>query len=298
MSANLKTLKTRIHSIKSTRKITKAMQMVSASKLRKASENLHGFLPYYKAVESILVNAINSIDQYDIANENIQQLLFGRQGKERYLFIICGTDRGLCGGFNSNVIKASKQAIIDYTTTEHNCTVITLGNKINSAYKNIDYVKKEKNYNNLAKELDAITKELGSIITQQAIVNYGKIFVCYNKFISPIKQEPIIEQIYPIKQVNNQLNYNEFNYNNKILLFEPSPDIIIQKLLFHHLQSEIKHALLQTIASEHASRMSAMDNATRNASDMIENLTLQYNRSRQAIITNELIEIISGAEAI
>ena len=290
--ASLDDLKKRISSVKSTQKITKAMKMVAASKLRKAQENAEKGRPYSDKMNNIIINLSNSI----LDKENFPKLLAGSGEDKVHLCVVMTSDRGLCGGFNTNIIKKAKlyfQKILDQGKI---MKIITVGSKgydqLKRTYKDniIEKISfKESKYVNY---FDA--NKVGKII----IDNFEKkeFDICtifYNQFKNVITQIPQEQQIIPLKASESEGNSSEDNYE-----FEPEEDEILSNLLPKNISTQIFKAMLENSASEQGSRMSAMDNATRNAGELVDKLTINYNRSRQAAITKELIEIISGAESL
>ena len=290
--ASLDDLKKRISSVKSTQKITKAMKMVAASKLRRAQESAEKGRPYSDKMNNIILNLSNSISD----KENSPKLLAGSGEDKVHLCIVMTSDRGLCGGFNTNIIKKAKlyfQKIID---AEKILKIITVGSKgydqLKRTYKEniIEKIsfKESKNANYF--DADKVGK---IIIDKFEKKEFDVCTIFYNQFKNVITQIPQEQQIIPLKASESGENSPEDNYE-----FEPEEDEILSNLLPKNISTQIFKAMLENSASEQGSRMSAMDNATRNAGEMVDKLTIQYNRSRQAAITKELIEIISGAESL
>ena len=290
--ATLDDLKKRIASVKSTQKITKAMKMVAAAKLRRAQENAEKGRPYSEKMNNIILNLSNGISD----KENAPKLLSGTGQEKVHLCIVLTSDRGLCGGFNTNIIKKAKAYFQKISNEGKTLKIITVGSKgydqLKRAHKNDIVERISFKDSKTINYLDA--EKVGKMI----IENFEKeeFDVCtifYNKFKNVITQIPQEQQIIPLKTSEAEENSSEDNYE-----FEPDEDEILSNLLPKNISTQIFKAMLENSASEQGSRMSAMDNASRNASDMIDSLTLFYNRSRQAVITKELIEIISGAEAV
>jgi len=290
--ASLDDLKKRIVSVKSTQKITKAMKMVAAAKLRKAQESAEKGRPYSEKMNNIILNLSNGIS--DI--ENAPKLLSGTKQDKVHLCVVLTSDRGLCGGFNTNIIKKSKTFFEKILKEGKTLKIITVGSKgydqLKRVYKNniIEKIsfKESKNINYFDAE------KVGKIIIESfEKKEFDVCTIFYNKFKNVIIQIPQEQQIIPLKTSNSDSNSSEDNYD-----FEPDEDEILSNLLPKNISTQIFKAMLENSASEQGSRMSAMDNATRNAGDMVEKLSIQYNRSRQAAITKELIEIISGAESL
>ena len=289
--ASLDDLKKRIASVKSTQKITKAMKMVAAAKLRRAQESAEKGRPYSEKMNNVILNLSNSISD----KENAPKLLSGTGNDRVHLCVVMTSDRGLCGGFNSNIIKKAKSHFSKVLDEGKELKIITVGSKGNDQLKrvygdkiieNISF-KESKNANYFDAE------KVGKIIIEK--FEAGEFDICsifYNQFKNVITQIPQAQQIIPLS--NNETE----NSSNETYEFEPDEDEILSNLLPKNISTQIFKAMLENSASEQGSRMSAMDNATRNAGEMVDKLTIEYNRSRQAAITKELIEIISGAESL
>ena len=290
--ASLDELKKRISSVKSTQKITKAMKMVAAAKLRRAQESAEKGRPYSEKMNNIILNLSSSITD----KENSPKLLSGSGEDKVHLCVIMTSDRGLCGGFNTNIIKKAKsyfQKILDQGKV---LKIITVGSKgydqLKRMYKKniIERIsfKESKNANYFDAE-----KVGKTIIERFQKEEFDICTIFYNQFKNVITQIPQAQQIIPLNTENNDENKSEETYE-----FEPDEDEILDNLLPKNISTQIFKAMLENSASEQGARMSAMDNATRNAGEMVDKLTIEYNRSRQAAITKELIEIISGAESL
>ena len=289
--ASLDDLKKRIASVKSTQKITKAMKMVAAAKLRKAQESAEKGRPYSEKMNNIILNLSNGISD----KENTSKLLSGTGNDKVHLCVVMTSDRGLCGGFNSNIIKKAKSYFSKISAEGKEFKIITVGSKGNDQLKrvygekiieNISF-KESKNAN----YFDA--DKVGKMVIEK--FEAGEFDVCtifYNQFKNVITQIPQAQQIVPLDD-DKEENISDESYE-----FEPDEDEILSNLLPKNISTQIFKAMLENSASEQGSRMSAMDNATRNAGEMVDKLTIEYNRSRQAAITKELIEIISGAESL
>ena len=289
--ASLDDLKKRIASVKSTQKITKAMKMVAAAKLRKAQESAEKGRPYSEKMNNVILNLSSGISD----KENAPKLLAGTGQDKVHLCVVMTSDRGLCGGFNSNIVKKAKSYFSKILDENKELKIITVGSKGNDQLKriygdkiieNISF-KESKNAN----YFDA--DKVGKIIIEK--FEAGEFDVCtifYNKFKNVITQIPQAQQIIPLNDEGSE-NSSDESYE-----FEPDEDEILSNLLPKNISTQIFKAMLENSASEQGSRMSAMDNATRNAGEMVDKLTIEYNRSRQAAITKELIEIISGAESL
>ena len=290
---SLDDLRKRITSVKSTQKITKAMKMVAAAKLRKAQENAEKGRPYSEKMNNIILNLSAGVSDPHSA----PKLLVGTGKQDDHLCVVLTSDRGLCGGFNTNIIKKAKNYFEKIKKEGKSLKIITVGSKGYDQLKrqygtyiveNISF-KDSKNIN----YFDA--SEVGSLIIDKFQKNdFDVCTIFYNKFKNVISQIPQAQQIIPLESVDKNKEENlEISYE-----FEPDEDEILSNLLPKNISTQIFKAMLENSASEQGSRMTAMDNATRNAGDLVDKLTIQYNRSRQAAITKELIEIISGAESL
>ena len=293
--ANLKELRNRISSVSSTQKITKAMQMVAASKLRRAQENVETARPYSDKLGDILKNLAASFSGQD----NAPELLAGNGNDKSHLLIISTSERGLCGGFNTSIVKLAKEHILQLKEEGKEVKLIIIGKK-----------GKELLQRDFGQEIIDIydfseVKDLGFIEAEKVAENIlslfeeGKFDICslyFAKFESVLSQVPVCQKLIPF-DIESEVN-EEKDIENICYEYEPDEEDILKELLPKNLSVQILRALLENVASEFGARLTAMDNATRNASDMIDDLTITYNRSRQASITSELIEIISGAEAL
>ncbi len=289
--ASLDDLKKRIISVKSTQKITKAMKMVAAAKLKRAQDSAEKGRPYSEKMNNIILNLSEGISEKD----NAPKLLSGTGKEHVHLCVILTSDRGLCGGFNSNIIKKAKNYFAKLNNEGKELKIITVGSKGNDQLKrvygnkiieNISF-KNSKNVNYFDAE------KVGKLIIEK--FEKGEFDVCtifYNQFKNVITQIPQAQQVIPLNTDDSESESNE------IYEFEPDEDEILNNLLPKNISTQIFKAMLENSASEQGARMSAMDNATRNAGEMVDKLTIEYNRSRQAAITKELIEIISGAESL
>ncbi len=291
---NLKELKNRISSVKSTRKITSAMKMVAASKLRRAQELAESSRVYADSLSFILSslagNTKNSAD--------LPEILTGRENSKISLLIINSSDRGLCGGFNSNLFRNAKKWISDQQGLGKSVKIMTVGKKASSFYKktDLDIVASFEDLNSNDRQLQ-VSEEIKNKIMELFENNeIDEVSILFNKFVSAISQEPTYQSLIPLS--NDETSEEESEANNSVFEFEPDKNELLEYLVPRNFLTQIYRSVLESSASEHAARMTSMDNATRNAGDMIDRLTLTYNRTRQAFITKELIEIISGAEAV
>ena len=290
--ASLDDLKKRITSVKSTQKITKAMKMVAAAKLKRAQESAEKGRPYSEKMNNVILNLSIGISD----KETAPKLLSGTGKDKIHLCVVMTSDRGLCGGFNSNIIKKAKTYFVEILKEGKELKIITVGSKGNDQLKrqygnkiieNISF-KNSKNANYFDAE------KVGRIIIEKfEKEEFDICTIFYNQFKNVITQIPQAQKIIPLNTESADENELEDSYE-----FEPDEDEILNNLLPKNISTQIFKAMLENSASEQGARMSAMDNATRNAGEMVDKLTIQYNRSRQAAITKELIEIISGAESL
>ena len=290
--ASLDDLKKRIVSVKSTQKITKAMKMVAAAKLKRAQENAEKGRPYSEKMNNIILNLADGISD----KENAPKLLAGTGQDKIHLCVVLTSDRGLCGGFNSNIIKKAKTYFRKVLGEGKTLKIITVGSKGHDQLKRLysDKIVKKISFKESKNTNYFDAEKVGKIIIESFLKKeFDVCTIFYNKFKNVITQIPQEQQIIPLKSSESEGSTSEDNYE-----FEPEEDEILSNLLPKNISTQIFKAMLENSASEQGSRMSAMDNATRNAGEMVEKLTIQYNRSRQAAITKELIEIISGAESL
>ena len=291
---NLKELKNRISSVKSTRKITSAMKMVAASKLRRAQELAESSRVYADSLSFILSSLAGNTKN----SSDLPEILTGRENSKISLLIINSSDRGLCGGFNSNLFRNAKKWISDQQVQGKSVKIITVGKKASSFYKktDLDIVANFDDLNSNDRQLQ-VSEDIKSKIMELFENNeIDEVSILFNKFVSAISQEPTYQSLIPLS--NEETNEEESETNNSVFEFEPDKNELLEYLVPRNFLTQIYRSVLESSASEHAARMTSMDNATRNAGDMIDRLTLTYNRTRQAFITKELIEIISGAEAV
>ena len=298
--ASLKELKTRIASIKSTQKITKAMQMVAAAKLRKAHEAAESARPYSDRMGAVISNLSASV----AGAGDAPKLLVGNGKDDTVLLIVATADRGLCGGFNGNIARAAREEIVALKRNGKTVKILCIGKKGYDAlarfYRNdiIEVISLREH-----KAITApIAQNIGAKVT--AMFEAGDFDVAklvYSKFENVMTQTPQIKTLIPVQAdapAASEEAVSAPDLKGAIYTYEPDEAGILQVLLPRNLNTQIFAALLENVAGEMGSKMTAMDNATRNAGDMIDNLSLQFNRTRQAQITSELIEIISGAEAL
>ena len=298
---SLKDLKTKITSVSSTRKITSAMKMVAASKLRRSQEKAEAARPYSSRLEEMLLSLASS----GITGEGVIKLLTGTGKHERYLVIPVTADRGLCGGFNGNINRETTKYIRSLENKGKNVSLLTIGKKSRDFFNKIMKGKIIESFIDLGSKGAGYDTAMQISNKIQNLYFDDQFDVCvliFNKFKSAIVQEVTQQQLIPLDIANKKTEDNdkvkEEKKDNSIYIYEPDEESILQDLLPKNVSIQIFKILLESNAGEQGARMVAMDNATRNAGDMIDNLTLKYNRTRQAFITTELIEIISGAESI
>lgn len=311
---SLKDLKNRIKSVKSTQKITKAMKMVAAAKLRRAREQAESSRPYAETMESLLANLAASQrngemgkwgngEEHNTSNPSIPQfsssshpLLSGTGKSDTHLIVVATSDRGLCGGFNSTIVRAVRRKVRELQAAGITVKLLFVGRK---GYEQLhhDFARLFVGKNDLPKkkisysDAENISREL---ITRFEAGEFDVAHVVYNKFKSAISQVVTFQQLIPLEIAGNQQPAT----TSAPYEYEPGEAGILAELLPKNLAVQVYRSLLENAASEQGARMTAMDNATRNAGEMIKKLSLKYNRTRQAAITRELIEIISGAEAV
>ena len=292
---NLDDLKKRIGSVKSTEKITKAMKMVAAAKLRRAQESAESSRPYSDSMKDL----IESISKGYKPSSTERNLLTGDEKDQIHLLILFTSERGLCGGFNSIVTRTLRDKIENLIDQNKTVKIVCVGKK------GYDILKRQ--YSDMITEVidmravKSITYQDAKNISDKVVKmffdgEFDKCSIFYNEFKSVISQIPTEQQVIPIEIISNESD-QEIK-EDSFFEFEPGESEILDEILPLNFTVQVFKALLESAASEQGARMSAMDNASRNAGDMIDNLTLFYNRSRQAVITKELIEIISGAEAV
>lgn len=292
--ANLKALRGRIVSVKSTQKITKAMNMVAAAKLRRAQDAVEASRPYAVRMERVIGTLASGM----VGRDDGPKLLAGTGSDQKHLVIVATAERGLCGGFNTNIVKAARAKIIELQAAGKDVQILCVGRKGRDALR--------RQYGSLIIE----TIEFGGVrnigfehaqpVAQKVLGMYddGDFDIChlvYSKFESVLAQVPTVSQLIPAQVAED---VEQPDLEGAVYTYEPDEEDILRALLPRNVAIQIFKAMLENGASEQGARMTAMDNATRNAGDMIDKLTLIYNRQRQAAITTELIEIISGAEAL
>ena len=292
---SLKELKNRITSVKSTRKITSAMKMVAASKLRRAQELAESSRVYADSLAFILTSLAGKPSK----NSDLPEILTGRENPKTTLLIINSSDRGLCGGFNSNLFRNAKTWIAEQQAKGKTVKLLTVGKKASSFYRRseIDVIANFEDLTSNDRQIQVAEEIKSKIVELFESKEVDEVSILFNKFVSAIAQEPSYQSLIPMASDDEQTE-EVVETSNAVFEFEPDKNELLEYLLPRNFLTQIYRSILESSASEHAARMTSMDNATRNAGDMIDRLTLTYNRTRQAFITKELIEIISGAEAV
>ncbi len=289
---SLKDLKNRIGSVKSTQKITSAMKMVAAAKLRKAQEQAIASRPYCSSMEKIVSSLANKLI------DNAPELLKGKKEIKKQLLVVFSADRGLCGGFNGSISRAVKLEVKKSKDIGIETKLLFVGRKSADTFKkdfqqHIIEIITGNSTNPIYSDALSISSKIVDLYQSD---EFGSCKIIFNKFVSAITQEVTLKSLIPIETNNEDASNN--NQVSSVYEYEPSEEVILEELLNKNIATQLFSAQMESTASELAARMTAMDNATRNAGDLIDRLTLQYNRTRQAFITKELIEIISGAEAL
>ena len=295
---SLKDIKTQINSVRSTKKITSAMKMVAASKLRRSQEKAEAARPYSSRLEEMLTSLASSA----LSGEGIIRLLTGTGKDDNYLVVPVSADRGLCGGFNSSINKETFKLMKSLEDQNKKVQLITVGKKSRDFFNRIMKEKIIESFvdtNVSGTGYEAALKISNKLQELYFEGTFDKCILIYNKFKSVISQEVTQQQLIPLDMSSKSNDKNEKEItDNSIYIYEPDEETILQDLLPKNVSIQLFKVLLESDAGEQGARMAAMDNATRNAGEMIDSLTLKYNRTRQAFITKELIEIISGAESI
>lgn len=281
---SLKDIKRRIKSVKNTQQITKAMKMVAAAKLKRAHDDILAARPYAQKMLDI-INSLASRVKSDA------HPLLSKRGGGRVELIIVTSDRGLCGGFNSNIIRAS-EGFIRKNTDNTGTTLNLIGKKAKDYFKRRGLNIRQERPVGSGRPGYTVAADIAKEIVDSYIKEtFDETYLIYSKFKSALSQEPVIQRLLPIESPNKSEEATEY-------IYEPSQEAILADILPKYIEVQVFGALLESAASEHGARMAAMDSATKNAKEMIEGLTLKYNRLRQAAITKELMEIIGGAEAL
>ncbi|MGY6558640.1 MAG: ATP synthase F1 subunit gamma [Nitritalea sp.] len=285
--ANLKEVKERINSVVSTQQITKAMKMVAAAKLRRAQDKITQMRPYSQKLTGILNNVTAS-------SEGETDVIFAQKREvTRVLLVPVTSDKGLCGAFNTNVLKATKSLLVDYAAQE--VSIMPLGKKAYDAFRRGPHTLIDTFYTVFADvSFENVNRAASFAMESFVNENFDKVIIVYNQFKNVATQEVIAEQFLPMEQIASEdTKAVETDY-----ILEPSREYIIEELVPAALKIQFFKTVLESNASEHGARMTAMDKATENAGELLKDLRLMYNRSRQAAITNEILEIVAGANAL
>lgn len=291
---SLKDLKNRISSVKSTQKITKAKQLVAAAKLRRAQEAAEASKPYSRRLSAVVSNLATTAS----GGEDAPRLLAGTGSDDVHLLVVMTAERGLCGAFNANIAKLAGRKVQALEAQGKTAKIITVGKKgrqiLNKSYSEnfVDHVDLSEVKNNFTPSAIALGHEL---VERFEAHEFDIATLIYSEFKNVMTQQPREQQLMPVKTAEDD---SQQENRNSIYEYEPSEEEILESLLPRYVTTQILSAMLENAAGEQAASMTAMDNATRNAGELIDKLTLQFNRARQAQITKELIEIISGAEAL
>ena len=295
--ASLKALKLRIGSVKSTQKITKAMKMVAAAKLRRAQQAAEAGRPYAQRLEGVMASLASKV----VIGPESPKLLAGTGRDQAHLLVVCTSDRGLAGAFNSNIVRAARKAADDLIREGKTVYFYLVGRKGRAVIQRLFPKQIVHQYDTSAikqvgfADAQAIAADIIDRYTTDGI---DVVHLFYARFQSALVQEPTQQQIIPVPVQASEVSTTSTSGASAAVEYEPGEEEILEELLPRNVAVQIFRALLENAASEQGSRMTAMDNATRNAGDMINRLSIQYNRTRQAAITTELVEIISGAEAL
>ncbi|WP_276133565.1 ATP synthase F1 subunit gamma [Polluticoccus soli] len=291
MSGQLKEVRNRIKSVSSTQQITKAMKMVSAAKLRRAQDAILQMRPYAQKLQEMLSNIVSS------SSSDIDLALASERTVEKVLLIPITSDRGLCGAYNANVIKATRSLINQQYSTQFskgNVTIMPLGKKGYEFFSKYGY-KVIDTYWEVFADLSFDNVRKAAIYAQEAFLNkeFDKVEIVYSQFKNAATQAFVSETYLPIPKVEQKEGEKSVDF-----IYEPSQEILVQELMPKILNTQVFKAVLDANASEHGARMTAMDKASENANELLRNLKISYNRARQAAITTELTEIVSGAAAL
>ena len=289
--ATLRDILRKIGAVKKTQQITKAMNMVAAAKLRGAQERMESFEPYATKFSEVLGNLASRIEP------DIHPLLEKKEQVSRLELLHFTGDRGLCGSFNSNLINMAEKWIKEQQEKGMDCSLTTVGKKGRDYFKKRDY-KLTVSHINIYGTVDIsfINQMTKSFIDQYQADEIDEVYMIYSRLVSMAKQEPTLVKLIPVEPPTVEEG-QEISSASEYLC-EPDPEGLLIELLPKHISVQIMNAFLQNETSEHAARMAAMDNATKNCSDLVENLTLVYNKARQAAITAELMDIVGGSEAL
>ncbi len=294
---SLKDIKIQINSVGSTKKITSAMKMVAASKLRRSQEKAEAARPYSSRLEEMLSSLASSA----VSGEGIIKLLTGTGNDQNYIVVPVSADRGLCGGFNSSINRETFKLVKSLEGNGKKVQLMPVGKKSRDFFNRVmkdQIIESFVDLNISSTGYDSALNISNKLQELYFDSKFDKCILVFNKFKSAISQEVRQQQLIPLDVSNSEKEEEKDNFSNAIYDYEPDEETILKDLLPKNVSIQIFKVLLESDAGEQGARMAAMDNATRNAGEMIDSLTLKYNRTRQAFITKELIEIISGAESI
>ena len=283
--ATLREIRQRIRGVKNTQKITRAMKMVAAAKMRRAQDNMFSARPYSSKIKELILNLVQQVEGYSSPLLDVRPV-------ERELLVVVSADRGLCGAFNTNLIKAATTA---HRESQAEVSLVCVGKKGHDFFKKRDY-QIIADHTNIFNNLDyAIANDITRFLTNEFVEGRtDSVKLIFNEFKSVAQQQVVVEQLLPISLPEDDAE----GKRHVDYLYEPSLERLLQALLPKYLGTQVWRALLESNASEQAARMLAMENATENATELIRDLTLQFNKARQASITTEILEIVGGAEAL
>jgi len=283
-----KEITTKIRSIENTRKVTSALEMVSASKIRKSQELMNATRPYARMIRRVMGHLSKANPEYR------HPFTVRREQTKKVGYIIISTDRGLCGGLNTNLFKLVLASITEWRAKDAEASLVTLGKKASAFFKNIN-VEIAAHTSGLG-EKPQIEDLIGSIKVMLDAYREEEIdlvYIVYNSFINTMTQQPVLEQLLPLPESDDEEIRDIWDY-----IYEPDAEALLDTVLVRYIEADVYQAVLENLASEHAARMIAMKNATDNAGELIDELTLVFNKARQAAITQEISEIVSGAAAV
>ena len=292
--AQLKDVQLKISAVKKTKQITKAMNMVAASRLRGAQTDMEGFRPYAAKFAEVLGSLAEK------AGDEASPLLVEREEVKSVNIVLCTSDRGLCGGFNSNLINKAKSFASEKAAEGANVTFTNFGKKGRDWARKIGYERASEHLGIVGSKFGFNVASIsgGKLIEGFLDGTYDEVYIVYSEFVSVARQTPVLKKILPIPPIEAEETEEESKEYLAEHIAEPSPDEVLGEMLPRNVYVQIYSALLETSTSEHAARMTAMDNATKACNDMIDSLTLAYNKARQAAITADLMDIVGGAEAL
>ncbi|MFA5623699.1 MAG: ATP synthase F1 subunit gamma [Bradymonadales bacterium] len=292
--ANLKQIRKHIASVHNTGKITKAMKMVAVSKLRKSQEAVVSTRPYVNELINVIEHLVQKTDA------SLHPLLREPKGERNGVLIVVSADKGLCGAYNHNIVKSARRFVAERRDQYKNFKLIFVGTKAPIALRRLEGFEREIIEDAWSKPTHSLALQLSERICEQYIEkSIDDVFVLYTRFKSAISQNVVLDGVLPLKSIlKNEDDKPADDLTGVSYIYEPSVHKILDVLLPRAVSIHIQRALLEGLASENGARMTAMDNASKNAEEMIERLTLKYNRARQSAITTELIEVVSGAEAL